>query len=282
MNSIDYKVSLKEDDSWYMHKLHFHESIEIMLVLSNDGQFFLDKEMYPLQKNTLIVLPSNTLHRDEHGIQDTRFRRYVFHVLPSLLEQVSTKQSNFAAIIRKSAPCIQLTDEVAGELMQLFEQARSFTYTGFGADIRERMVLYQILLVVCSEIQHSRVETGASNPDYNRVEPILEYIREVYREPLKLDDLALHFLMNKHYLCHLFKKGTGFSVMEYVIQLRIIEAQGLLRQGHSVQESGEMAGFQSYEYFIRSFNKYMGISPKQYAKQYLNGERASVGLISPN
>lgn len=279
MNHIDYKVSLKEDDTWHMHKLHFHEAIEIMLVLSDDGQFLLDREMYPLQRNMLMVLPSNTLHRDVHGIEDSMFRRYVLHILPSALEQMSTKQSDFASIFRHAAVCVHLNDETAEKLEQLLELARNFTYTGFGADIRERMVLYQILLLVCGEIQHSHVESVADNPDYKRVEPILEYIREVYRDPLKLDDLALHFLMNKHYLCHLFKKGTGFSVMEYVIQLRIIEAKSLLRSGASVQEAGERAGFQSYEYFIRSFNKYMGISPKQYAKQYLNSEQAAVGLM---
>lgn len=80
-------------------------------------------------------------------------------------------------------------------------------------------------------------------------------------------------MLSKHYLCHIFKKGTGFSVMEYVIQLRIITAQQLLRQGANVQEASERSGFQTYSHFIRTFNTYVGLSPKKYAKLYRQGER---------
>ena len=86
--------------------------------------------------------------------------------------------------------------------------------------------------------------------------------------------LASRFAMSKHYLCHIFKKGTGFSVMEYVIQLRIISAQRMLRQGATVQEASERSGFQTYSHFIRTFNNYVGTSPKKYAKQYSMGEHA--------
>ena len=82
-------------------------------------------------------------------------------------------------------------------------------------------------------------------------------------------------MLSKHYLCHVFKKGTGFSVMEYVIQLRIITAQRLLRQGANVQEASERSGFQTYSHFIRTFNTYVGISPKKYAKLYRQGDHYS-------
>ena len=104
---------------------------------------------------------------------------------------------------------------------------------------------------------------------------IIEYLREKCTEHLSLDDLAAHFMLSKHYLCHVFKKGTGFSVMEYVIQLRIITAQRLLRQGANVQEASERSGFQTYSHFIRTFNTYVGISPKKYAKLYRQGDHYS-------
>ena len=146
----------------------------------------------------------------------------------------------------------------------------------FGTDILERITLYEILLLVCSRIRSTKKEHGTSNQDYNRVQPILDYLRKNCTEHLSLDELADHFMLSKHYLCHIFKKGTGFSVMEYVIQLRIITAQQLLRQGANVQEASEKSGFQTYSHFIRTFNSYVGVSPKKYAKLYRQGDRYAV------
>ncbi len=275
MESRDYSIQYKQDDQWRMHRLHYHEGIELMLVLSDGGDFFMDRKMYPLRKNALFILDANTLHRDENGTDGSVFRRYVFHILPSLLDQLSTPQTNFAEAFQTAGACILLTDEDTRRLSTLFEKLRISIPPAFGTDILERITLYEILLLICSRIRSTRKLQGMSNPDYDRVQPIIEYLRENCTEHLSLDELAEHFMLSKHYLCHVFKKGTGFSVMEYVIQLRIITAQRLLRQGANVQEASERSGFQTYSHFIRTFNTYVGISPKKYAKLYRQGDHYS-------
>lgn len=274
MESQDYIIQYKQDDQWRMHRLHYHEGVELMLVLSDGGDFFLDRKMYPLRKNTLFILSANTLHRDETGPDDTGFRRYVLHIMPALLERLSTNQTDFAEALRNAGTCIHLSDEDTERLSMLFEKLRISLPPVFGSDIKERITLCEILLLVCSRMRSVRKDSGAANPDYDRVQPILEYLRNNSSEKISLDRLAARFAMSKHYLCHIFKKGTGFSVMEYVIQLRIINAQRMLRQGATVQEASERSGFQTYSHFIRTFNSYVGTSPKKYAKQYSMGEHA--------
>ena len=277
MESRDYSIQYKQDDQWRMHRLHYHEGIELMLVLSDGGDFFMDRKMYPLRKNTLFILDANTLHRDENGTDGSVFRRYVFHILPSLLDRLSTRQTNFSEVFQSAGACILLSEEDTQRLSTLFEKLRISIPPAFGTDILERITLYEILLLICSRIRSTKKLQGISNPDYDRVQPIIEYLRENCTERLSLDELAEHFMLSKHYLCHVFKKGTGFSVMEYVIQLRIITAQRLLRQGANVQEASERSGFQTYSHFIRTFNTYVGISPKKYAKLYRQGEHFRAG-----
>jgi|GEM_PF-154071 len=276
MESRDYIIQYKQDDQWRMHRLHYHEGIELMLVLTDGGDFFMDRKMYPLKKNTLFILNANTLHRDENGADGSVFKRYVLHILPSLLEQLSTPQTDFAEALKNSGACVLLNEEDSKRLARLFEKLRISMPPSFGTDILERITLYEILLLVCSRIRSTKKEHGTSNQDYNRVQPILDYLRKNCTEHLSLDELADHFMLSKHYLCHIFKKGTGFSVMEYVIQLRIITAQQLLRQGANVQEASEKSGFQTYSHFIRTFNSYVGVSPKKYAKLYRQGDRYAV------
>ena len=108
MESRDYIIQYKQDDKWRMHRLHYHEGVELMLVLSDGGDFFMDRKMYPLRKNTLFILNANTLHRDENGADGSIFRRYVLHILPSLLEQLSTPQTDFTEALKNAGACIRL------------------------------------------------------------------------------------------------------------------------------------------------------------------------------
>lgn len=272
METKEYAIQYKQDNQWHMRRLHYHEGVEIMLVLSDGGDFYAGQRTYPLRKNSLFVLNTNTLHRDENAKSGAVFRRYVLRILPSLLEKLSTPQTDFAAALQSTGTCIRLSEEDTNRLSRLFEKLRINMPPAFGTDILERMTLYEILLLVCSRLRSTKKEPGKANEDYGRIQPILDYLRNNCTTHFTLDTLSDHFSMSKHYLCHVFKKGTGFSVMEYVIQLRIITAQRLLRQGANVQEACERSGFQTYSHFIRTFNTYVGVSPRKYAALYRQGE----------
>ena len=93
MNREKFSISLNQDATWRMDKLHFHESVEVLLSLSEGGDFFIGQEMYPIRKNTLFLLDSAVLHRTVHEKQETPYRRYIMHILPSTLESLSTPPS---------------------------------------------------------------------------------------------------------------------------------------------------------------------------------------------
>lgn len=278
MLNAGYSISYKEDKNWHMHKLHFHDSMELLLPLTDGGDFFLDKSIYPISRNMLFIMKPNTLHRDTHDINESVFRRYIMHISRDYLESLSTIETDFLSVLEKSSGPIMLDDEKASRIATYMESLSIPRSKGFGNDVTNLISLYQLFLDVCDGIRSNSHIEQENSQSYEKITPILNYIRTAYRDQLKLDDLSRLFMMNKHYMCHIFKEGTGFSVMEYVIQLRIIEGQRLLRKGFSVQDAGEKSGFQSYEHFIRTFSKYTGISPKQYSKMYLNGEHVP-GLL---
>ena len=108
MNREKFSISLNQDATWRMDKLHFHESVEVLLSLSEGGDFFIGQEMYPIRKNTLFLLDSAVLHRTVHETQETPYRRYIMHILPSTLESLSTSQTDFARSFRRAKTCTAL------------------------------------------------------------------------------------------------------------------------------------------------------------------------------
>ena len=265
-----YQLRLSRDDKWHMDRPHFHEDVEILLSLSDGGDFFIENELYPLHCGTLLLVGEATLHK---SIANDAYKRYVMHLPPSALQSFSTSQTDFLASIRQAGHCTRLDQEQTQELVELFEQLAAPENSRLGSDIERVILLMRFLLQVFTSFETIGREEGMFSPEFARVAPILEYIQQHITEPLTLDMISSRFFINKYHLCHIFKSATGFSVIEYIIQCRVLKARELLRQGMRVQEVGEAVGFRNNEHFIRTFGTLTGTSPKRYAKEYLAGDR---------
>lgn len=272
----EFSIQLKEHSSWNMHKLHFHDYLEFMLVLSDDGEFFLQKNICEIKQNTLFIINSSTLHRTVNTSNLQHFKRYVLHISPMLLSQISTPRTNFASMISDPFYCIPLTPAQSEHIINLSEQLISLPKDNFGADVRCKIVLLEFILEAMSAAANRPPVVEMTNGDYNRILPVLQYIEDHFTEQISLEDLSKYFSINKYHLCHMFKSVTSFSIFEYIIQKRILKARELLRSPISVQEAGELAGFQTNSYFIRTFHKYTGISPRKYAQQYIQSENSTL------
>ncbi len=65
---------------------------------------------------------------------------------------------------------------------------------------------------------------------------------------------------------HVFKESMGVAPHEYLTRIRIEKAQQLLRINRlSVAEVAECTGFSGQNYFSRTFKRYTGKSPRDYA-----------------
>ncbi|MDO4491841.1 MAG: response regulator [Lachnospiraceae bacterium] len=95
------------------------------------------------------------------------------------------------------------------------------------------------------------------------------YIREHYRETLRLEDVSTAVGFNATYLSTLFKKETGMNFMDYLTDLRMQKARELLCDGSlSLADVAEQVGYRDLKYFSRLFKKTAGINPSEYKKLY--------------
>ena len=103
---------------------------------------------------------------------------------------------------------------------------------------------------------------------------ITDYLNEHYKEELSLKKIASDLYISQTYLSHLFKRETGLSPMQYVIQRRIGEAQTLLCEtAVPIGRIEESLGFGSSTHFSIMFKKYVGVSPLEYRKHFLRTEK---------
>ena len=103
-------------------------------------------------------------------------------------------------------------------------------------------------------------------PGANRhVKKVQDLIRAAYMQPLRVETIAKEMNLDRRYLTRLFKAQTGRSIQEYLIDVRLEEADRCLRQGCSVQEAARLCGYEDPSNFSRLYKKHRGQSPRQNA-----------------
>jgi len=98
-----------------------------------------------------------------------------------------------------------------------------------------------------------------------------KFIELDYANPnMSLEFLGEHFKMNAKYVSKLFKENTGQKFVDFLIEMRMQEAQRLLTETtYSVQEVAERVGYTSAISFSRVFKKVVGYSPGEYRTDHL-------------
>lgn len=95
-----------------------------------------------------------------------------------------------------------------------------------------------------------------------------DYVDQHYTEDLNLNSLTDIFYLNPDYASKLFKKETGTSFKNYVIQKRIAAAKKLLRNTDlPINNISDKVGYGNYSYFTRIFKKETGMTPVEYRNQ---------------
>ncbi|MGH0052085.1 MAG: response regulator transcription factor [Sphaerochaetaceae bacterium] len=103
--------------------------------------------------------------------------------------------------------------------------------------------------------------------DSNLFHQMAEYIRQHSAEEISLDKLSSLFDRNATYISRRFKKVVGKSVVDYLTDIRIHDAQTLLmNEDLKILEIAESVGYRDEKYFMRLFKRKTGFTPYEYKK----------------
>ncbi|AEE96270.1 response regulator [Mahella australiensis] len=102
----------------------------------------------------------------------------------------------------------------------------------------------------------------------NLISDIKRFIKENISDPnLSLSYVAKHFYLNPSYLSRMFKKETGITFIEYLINKRMEKAISLLKEKNMKSfEIANAVGINDPNYFSSCFKKYTGLNVSEYKK----------------
>ncbi len=97
----------------------------------------------------------------------------------------------------------------------------------------------------------------------------IRYIEAHLAEDIHRDDLAKHVYLNPAYLSRLFKKETGLSITDYILEARVAKAKPMLEStGLKIGEIAAAVGYDNFSHFTKMFKKATGLTPIEYRRIY--------------
>jgi AraC-like DNA-binding protein len=104
------------------------------------------------------------------------------------------------------------------------------------------------------------------------IQSVIEEVRFMLRENVEknvsFEEIASDHHVGYSYFRKMFKKYTGISPKQYLLQLKVMRARELLVNSNmTIKEIGFELGFQSIYYFSRIFKEKTGMNPSELRKR---------------
>lgn len=260
-----------------------HSTYEIYFFEEGQCKYLIQNRIYELEPGDIILLDGLTLHKTNTANPDTYVRSMV-HFSPIWLEEMLPMLGipNLMDPFKKLNNCILRTkcdasgQFVAEKIKKIAKQLKvidqEFRCTGKINVLLEtelKLEFLQLLLRIykISKCEHLQIKQKKTEKK-RHAENIASWINQNYTEKVCLERIAKELNLNKYYVSHVFKEVTGYTVMQYVMECRLIRVKYLLemRPDQSLEEIFISTGFESGAHFSRFFKEKMGMTPTSYRK----------------
>ncbi len=136
------------------------------------------------------------------------------------------------------------------------------------ADYPEMLVLLlrHLLILIHRQLTKERILKN----EYldNEMDLAAQYFNDNYSSDLSIEEYAASRGMSVSWFIRNFKEYTGSTPLQYIVSIRITNAQMLLETTtYTVAEIGHIVGYENPLYFSRMFHKQKGVSPSAYRNQ---------------
>ena len=127
------------------------------------------------------------------------------------------------------------------------------------------MHLRQIFISLHRQLKaDSKIENNLLSEEMDKA---MLYFNKHYNNDINIEKFASSIHMSTSWFIRNFKQYTGQTPMQYILSIRIVNAENLLENtDYNLTEISRIIGYDNPLYFSRIFKKQKGLSPSEYRK----------------
>ncbi len=234
---------------------HFHDTFSIGIITEGVEKIRISENEQIAFSNSVIIFNQFETHSNQNFDKDNcSFLTSYIH--QDILHFICKKQNipipnrlEFNNLIYDDKLCKSLINFHNNELQDKNLQL-------------ENIVTY----LLTSQLKNNKKQHSQSID--GKIDAIRSFIHENLYEKLSLSNISEKFKIDKFRLIRQFKSSTGLTPLNYIIMHRLDKSKTMIQQKMPLVEVALECGFYDQSCFTKFFNKYYGISPYNYAKNY--------------
>lgn len=244
---------------------HHHDTHQILYVVKGSAEITVDNKNYRLEEGSLIFIS----RMEAHSINTVgkKYERYEIRISPEILNSPSKDLHLYSVLLNRPESFNRVINLKTQETAHIFaEITREYNSNNPYRDEMLSLLLDKLFITLYRS--YPEMFSTRHSPYSETVYKIQRQFEEEIGNNYTLSSLAEEYHLSKYYLSHIFKDVTGYSVMDYLKNLRIAKAKALLtKTSSSISEIVKICGFSDSSNFSREFKSNTGLSPRDFRKK---------------
>lgn len=243
----------------YKVSKHWHQSIEIFLVLEGKIDFYINSVQYSLEQGQFILVNSNEIHSIDSPnpnfiiVLQIPIKNFFNYAEEDYIHFKSTLFENDAGLI-----------ELIKTMYQVYEKKE------YGYALEVLSNFYKLLYILIKKYKVNEIdeERVRQNKHLDKLSKITRYIKDNFNEEITLKSVADIFGFTPTYLSRMFQKYASINYKTYLLNIRVDAGyKQLVNTGDSISEIAVNCGFSDSRSFAKAFKKRYGRLPSDYRKE---------------
>lgn len=268
----DFRIEHRYDSCGFRLSYHYENIYQVLFVMAGKILYRVGEKEYEVSRGGMIIL--NT--REDHTLKvlEYPYERYLIQIrsdfflqevqYPEIIAVFIKRPSNFSHLLTVSESVWNYIYDIILEMEREYLRKNKYWEIYVGSDLRRMFIL---IFRECSDVL-SMMKTGNSITIAYKV---MNFLEHHFAEDITVDSIAESMFLNKNYIAHVFKDETGFSLMNYVISLRVNKAKLLLTEtDKSITDIATECGYSDFTYFSKQFKKNTGLTPSKFRKKAMD------------
>lgn len=252
---------------------HWHEEIEVILVLDGSCNYRIDLNSFIINKGDILIVGPQRLHSlTSIENQNMTWASFVFNInmlkssntdgtLLKYIAPLLNHEHQLPIIIKENTDCYDKIFNVIENIFYCYYE-KDIAYE---LELKSQLFKFFALLYKNNLVEKQKNKNTITINTTDKIKLVLNYINDHYSSDISINTLSHICEYSEYHFMRFFKKHIGLTCVQYINNLRLEKSSILLTStNNSIMDISLEVGFDNLSYFNKLFKRKYNLTPKEF------------------